>query len=470
MSADDAIRRRFRMPKPAAALAGMGLSLGMGAGLCACAGCGVATHGQTTFAPAAASASAPAAQDNAVRKVSAAVPTRAHLRRVAVQPGQVLPIASAPLFARIAGYVGEVRVDIGDKVVKDQPLLIIDVPELAAESARKQAGVVEAQALSAQARSAVQVAQAGIVSAKAKLAEARAAIEGAKATAELARSEADRAGRLARTGAVTPSIGDEARSKLASALASLTATEAHARSAEAMVGESAAGLEKAKADLIAAEAAAKSAEKDWEKARAQESFAEIKAPFDGVVTQRGVDPGYLVAPGPSSTPLLTVVQSDRVTVAVGIPEAEAVFADPGDPVEIVFEALGGRSITGKITRASWALDPATRTLRAEIDLPNADGSLRPGLFARTTVIVGDQPNALTIPKTAAVADKGEMVCYVIENRAARKKTIQIGLSDDRRVEVVSGLDETDRVIDNPASLGLSDGQAVDDAAAAPSGS
>src|SRR5690606_15772371 len=115
---------------------------------------------------------------------------------------------------------------------------------------------------------------------------------------------------------------------------------------------------------------------------------------------------------------------------------------------------------------SWALDQATRTLRAEVDLENPDGVLRPGLYAYATIIAEEATGALTLPDSAIVREEGRAYCVVVEGGVARHREVEPGLSDGQRTEVRSGLDGTEAVVTaNPAAL--ADGQAVE--AAPPAG-
>ena len=121
--------------------------------------------------------------------------------------------------------------------------------------------------------------------------------------------------------------------------------------------------------------------------------------------------------------------------------------------------MKGRTVEGKVTRTAWALDPKTRTIRTEIDIPNPGGKLRPGLYAYATVIVEEHKDVLTIPTTAVIQDKDKAFCVVVADGKAVRKPIEIGLADGTRTEVVSGLDGSEAVVKaNAASL--SDGQVV----------
>ena len=132
--------------------------------------------------------------------------------------------------------------------------------------------------------------------------------------------------------------------------------------------------------------------------------------------------------------------------------------------DVRLQVLDGRTFKGKVTRTSWSLDPATRTLRAEIDLPNTDDVLLPGLYAYATIIGEEHANALCLPTSAVVKDGATSYCVVVANGRAARRSVAIGLSDGSKVEVVSGLEGGEAVVKSNAAS-LADGQSV--AAAVP---
>ena len=133
----------------------------------------------------------------------------------------------------------------------------------------------------------------------------------------------------------------------------------------------------------------------------------------------------------------------------------------GDPARVRLHALDGKTFDGKVTRTAWALDSATRTLRAEIDLPNPDEFLRPGLYAYATIIAEEHKDALTMPTTAIVKDGEKSYCVTVAEGRAKRREVTPGLIDGKRIEIVSGLDGGEKWSEaNAASL--VDGQAVEE--------
>ena len=403
-------------------------------------------------------ASARAAAPEAAR-VSTVTPERATVRRTTEQPGQVEPFEVAPIHAKLAGYVRSVNVDIGDRVKKGQVLAELDVPEVEAEFQQKSAAVELATADRALADAAVGVARSAVASAEAKAVEVKATTRRTEADLVRWQAEAGRIEQLTRESAVTGSLRDETRGKLESARAARDETAAKVHTSEAALAEAKAALHQAGAETAAADARVKVAAADARRAGALAGYARIISPFNGVITRRNVDIGHLTIPGGAAEPLFVVARADRVRVVVFVPENVAARVEPGDPAQVRFPALDGRIVAGKVARTSFALDPATRTLRAEIDLESLDGVLRPGLYAHATIIADESRDALTVPASAVVREPGKTFCVVAERGRARRQEVRVGLFDGVRVEVLAGLEPDEAVVAANADS-LIDGQPV----------
>jgi RND family efflux transporter MFP subunit len=124
---------------------------------------------------------------------------------------------------------------------------------------------------------------------------------------------------------------------------------------------------------------------------AQMQYAVIEAPFAGIVTSRTIDPGDMVyeasSPKGSGQPLLRVAKIDVIRVRTYVPESESALVDVGDIATVVFDALPDRMFSSQVARISGSLDPATRTMLVEIDLPNEDGQIRPGYYGQTRIVL-----------------------------------------------------------------------------------
>ena len=388
-------------------------------------------------------------------------PVRKTLRLVSLQPGRIEPFEQTPLHAKIAGFVQTVHVDIGDRVRPEQPLAELSIPELDQELRQKEALVAQTAAEIKQAEAAMRAAQAALAAAQAHLGEAEAGIARCEADYQRRKSEHHRISQLADQGAVTRKLVDETLDALRSADAARAEGHAKVESAKAALAQSRANLEKAKADQVAAEARWQAARADLARVTALLQYTQIRTPFAGIVTERNVDRGHLVQPAGNvgAKPLFVVARADIVRVFVDVPEIESPLVDVGASAHVHVQALPGRDIEGKVTRTSWAL-AGNRTLRTEIDLANANGLLRPGMYATTEILLKERANVLALPLAAIVRDGARAFCCCAENGRAVRKPLVLGLQVGEEVEVVSGLTGSEAVVQSSASS-LQDGQLVE---------
>jgi len=300
-------------------------------------------------------------------------------------PGVVEAAEEARLFTRIPGFIQKVHVSLGDRVKKGQILAELSVPEIEAELKQKSAVVTQVDAEVDLARRTLHFAEAAIVLATAQVEEGEAAVKRAQANHERYKSEYERLRKLLESKAIDKQVLDEGVHKLESAKAGAAEAEAKAKAAKAARDGSL-----AKRDMMVAEVNVTTARRDVAKADLQRveavlQFAKVHAPFDGVIAMQSIHPGALVRTTDAKPePLFVVIRVDRVRIAIKIPEAMVSTVKVGTPVLIRVPALKAFESEGKVGRVAVALDPQTRTLRAEIDLPNADGRLLPGMHAVVT--------------------------------------------------------------------------------------
>jgi HlyD family secretion protein len=407
-------------------------------------------------------AEAKAAQPQSIVRVTVGKPQRKTLRLYTTQPGQLDAFEQTPIHPKVSGYIGEVLVDIGQRVEKDDLLAKISVPELDADLAHSEALVAQADAGIKKAQAAVRAMEAASKTAQTRIREAEAGV--ARADAQLVRwkSEYRRITELADNGSVTKKLVDETLNQLKAAEAARQETEASVDSAKAAFVQSQADIEKAKSEETAAGAELGVAKATQTRAQTMLAYTQIKAPFKGVVTQRNVDTGHFTQAtrGADAKPLFVVAQSDTVRVFVDVPEMEAALVDEGDAATVQIQSLRNREVIGKVTRTSWTLDPANRSLRTEIDLANKDLSLRPGMYATVRILLEERPNALVLPISAVMYEKNETFCNCVKNGKIVRQPLKVGLRSGDEVEVLDGLggDETVVLL---ASSSLAPGQAVE---------
>jgi membrane fusion protein (multidrug efflux system) len=180
-------------------------------------------------------------------------------------------------------------------------------------------------------------------------------------------------------------------------------------------------------------------------------YSKISAPFDGVVTMRYVDPGAFVpaataSSNPTAAAIVTVMDYSTIRVRVPVPEIESSRIQVGQPVVVTNDSLPGRTVRGTVTRHSGALDEATRSLLVEADVPNADGTLRPGMYVMVKIGVERHVNALLVPAAALVREKTAGFLFTYLDGKATRVPVKYGFMDGSNVEILEGIAEDARVI------------------------
>ncbi len=195
-----------------------------------------------------------------------------------------------------------------------------------------------------------------------------------------------------------------------------------------------------KQDQDNAEAAFKIAQANRDLAAMKLGYARITAPFSGIITRRFLDPGALVTA--SSSTLFTLMDLDSVKVILNILEKDIPRVAQGKSAAIVADAFPDRKFWGRVTRFSEAVDRSTRTMAVEIDIPNPERLLRPGMFASITLIVEEHENALTVPTPAVLKDGQGNYLYMVSADTARKTRVTTGIEQDSLIEILSGIADT----------------------------
>jgi multidrug efflux pump subunit AcrA (membrane-fusion protein) len=290
-----------------------------------------------------------------------------------VVPGSVAAFYAADLYAKDSGYLSDVKVDIGDHVKKGDLLAVIDDPEL-------QQQLSSTQALLAAKQEQAKAAESGVQQSKALLDVAKRQLAALQAERDLAQATLKRQEELFKEKAATNQQMDEMRAKAQVAGAAADVGEAKIASAEADVH----AAEAARA-VAAAQVQVTSA--DLDRIRTLLGYTKVIAPFDGVITRRLVSPGDLVQSAITNrnVPLFTCQKVDVVRVFCDVPEGSASAMRAGLKAEVRLSGNAAKPIPATVARVSGAMDPATRTMRIEIDLPNPDAAMRPGMYAQVTL-------------------------------------------------------------------------------------
>ena len=428
---------------------------------------------QPSPAPATSSPTSPPA-------VTVVKPEKRPVTRSVEQPGSVRAFEETVIYPKIPGYVRAISadpakatrqphdrlIDLGSRVKAEQVLAELAVPELDEEYKQKEALVRQSEADVSQARLAVAASNAGVVAAKAQVTETKAGLRRTQALYDRWRSESERVTRLVAGGVIDSQTKDETLNQFKAAEATRAEVMAKVLSFEAAVAKAEADRDKSSADVVAAEARLDVSKANVRHVAALRAYTHVKAPYDGVVTRRTLNTGdYVTADGQRG--LFAVATMDPVRVVVSVPEADAGLIEVGQSVRVTLPAMAGSPIVGNIVRTSWSLEPVSRTLRAEVDLPNPDGQLRPGMFVSTKLTV-ELPAEWAVPAAAIGTINDEPVMYLAEGGKAVRVVVQLHRGDARFTQIVryrrSNATEWvtvtgDERIASPASS-VSDGQAL----------
>ena len=324
--------------------------------------------------------------------------------------GQFQPYQVVDVHAKVSGYIRHIYVDIGDKVRQGEVLAVLEVPELDAQLK-------------------------GTVS---ELAGSKDEIT--RAEHEVARAQSEH----------TALHADYTRLKQASAAQPGLIAEQELDNAQSKDLASEAQVDAAKAALAVAKQQSETAGANHERVSDLADYTRVTAPLNGVITWRYADTGALIQAGTASDvqslPLVKLSQSDLLRLRLPVPEDAVEYIHEGADVNVQVDALH-RSFTGKVVRFTRNVSLDTRTMETEIDVPNKDLSLTPGMYANTTLELERKVNVLTIPVQAVLRNGDQSSVLVLDSQNhVHTRKVTLGLQGSMLVEVKEGLAEGDRVI------------------------
>ena len=319
-------------------------------------------------------------------------------------PATTSAFASANVFARASGYIAKREVDIGDRVKTGQLLAEIVAPELDHQ----------------------------ISQAEATLAQLKAALQQAEANRELAKVTWDRDGPLVKEGWLTAQQGTTDVQTL------------KAQEAAVSVAQSNVVAEEAQVQVL----------------HQQKIYQRVVAPFDGVITQRNIDVGSLVqADATSGTFMFTIQQGNVIRTQVFVPQDEAFGLRPGIAAVVHVPEIPDRNFPGTVTRIADALQPGSRTLLTEIDIPNPDGALASGVYCTVELHIPRKTPSLKVSADAVIFNADGVQLAVVENGVVHLRKVSVVRDLGSEVEINSGVKAGDQVILNPA-VDLAEGSKV----------
>ncbi len=336
--------------------------------------------------------------------------TRGNLASSLTVAGQFQPYQQVDLHAKVSGYIRRINVDIGDRVRQGEVLAVLEVPELENQVEGAQAEVRHSQ-------SDITRAQSEVVSAESTYT----AVHAEYTRLEEASKE--------RPGLIAEQELDDARAK--------------DQEAAAQVGVAKASLDAMRQQLGISNATRSRLE-------TMSGYEQIIAPFTGVVTKRFADAGSLIQAGQDNNtqtlPVVQVAESDLLRLRMPVPESDVPYIQVGGDVQVKVNATG-HTFTGKIIRFSRALDTNTRTMLTEVDVPNCDLSLNPGMYAEATIQLVQKNDALILPAQAVVQNGDQSYVLVVDaTNHVEKRNVTLGIQTSNRVEITSGLQAGDNVI------------------------
>jgi RND family efflux transporter MFP subunit len=313
-----------------------------------------------------------------------------------ILPGTLQAYEESPIFARTSGYLVRWYKDIGSRVTQGELLATIDTPEVDQE-----------------------------------LNQARATRQQIVAQLQLARISAERWENLRKSDSVSAQEADQQSSGYRQAQANLAAAEANVRRLEQLEG-----------------------------------FKKVYAPFSGVITRRNVDPGALINAGAGAAgsgagrELFNIARVDPLRVYTDVPQSFAPFIKIKGTATITLQEFPGERFTAEVERTAEAIDPNTRTLRTEVDVPNKSGRLLPGSLGQVHYVVGSNVNKVTVPVNAMLfRSEGPRLAVVGADHKIQLRPISIGRDYGTTLEILAGVSTEDQIVINPPDS-LEEGQAV----------
>ncbi len=336
--------------------------------------------------------------------------TRGNLASSLTVAGQFQPYQQVDLHAKVSGYIRWIKVDIGDRVREGEVLALLEVPEL---------------------QNQVEGAQAEVRHSQSDITRARSEVVRAESTYSAVHAEYTRLEEASkeRPGLIAQQELDDARAKDLEAAAQV-------------------GVAKASLDAMQQQLGVSRATQS--RLETMSGYEQIIAPFTGVVTKRYADTGTLIQAGQDNNtatlPVVQVAQSDLLRLRMPVPESDVPYIQVGGDVQVTVNSTG-HTFTGKIIRFTRALDTNTRTMLTEVDVPNRDLSLSPGMYAETTIQLLQKNDALILPAQAVVQNGDQSYVLVVDTtNHLEKRNVSLGIQTSNRVEITNGLKAGDNVI------------------------
>jgi multidrug efflux pump subunit AcrA (membrane-fusion protein) len=366
------------------------------------------------------------------------------------QPSFVQSYERTSIYPKVTAYIEKWNVDIGDRVRKGDVLADLFVPELREDWGTKRALVEYQQERVRLAEVQVEVAAAEVKAAQARLDEAKAILAKYEAEVERWDVQVKRLAREVERQVVAPQILLESQNELKADIAARDAAKATIRKADAELQADEAKLAKAKVDVAVIRADLSVAQSEARRLEAWVGYLKLFAPYDGIVVARNAntwdfvlprtgDPSAMgrapdLSPSGQAAPIYVIDRTDIVRIYVDIPERDANYVHVGSEARVKVWAYRDEWLPASVTRLSWALNARSRTMRAEIDLPNPGSRILPDMYAYGKVVV-ERPDAQSLPKAALSEVGGKTFMWLYQDGRAFRTEVQTGVMSGDWVEV-----------------------------------
>lgn len=384
--------------------------------------------------------------------VSLVQPQVKTITRVVGQPSFVESYERTSIYPKVTGYIKKWNVDIGDRVKKNDVLGTLFVPELEEDWETKKATVkLDGERIDLALRR-VEVDKADIKAAEARLDEAKAILGQYEAQVKRWKTQVQRLDREVKNGVVDAQVLLESQNQLMASISARDAANATIRKAAADLLSRQEKLAEDKVAVKVARAALLVSQSEAKRLEAWVGYLTLPAPFDGVIVARNANTGDFVstsigdptadhraphlAPGNKAAPIYVVDRTDIVRIFVDIPEQDANYVHAGSPASVLIKGYSPHWIPATVTRTAWALNVKSRTLRAEIDTPNHDYKILPGMYAYGKVVI-KRPGVRALPLAAITTSGDYSYYYRYENGHAVKTEVQTGVTDGKWIEVTN---------------------------------
>ncbi len=383
--------------------------------------------------------------------VSVLRPRIRRIVRVVGQPSFIEAYERSSIYPKMEAYLDKWVVDIGDHVKKGDVMATLFAPEVLEQYETKKATVGLEKEKVAYSEAMVLVDAAEVDAAKARLVETEEILAEYEAQVWRWQLQVDRLGREVKRKVVDPQILLESQNQLKASAAARNKAIATITKAKAELKAAEATLIKAKIDVNMARASLAVAASEEKRFEAWAEYLTIPAPFDGLVVARNAntydfvlprtgDPTAMqrapfLAPSNHASPIYVVDRTDVVRIFVDIPEQDADWVHAGSKAMVLIRGYRDEELPAKVTRTAWALNVTSRTLRAEIDIPNPNGEIRPGMYAYGYVVI-ERPAVRALPRDALDYKDEQTICWMYRDGKAQRTEIATGVGDDEWIEVV----------------------------------